>query len=261
MRRNQWGFGALEIIMILVVVTVLGSVGWIFYPKKSNQPENNQNASNNNITTNNSQKNCNTKPVITLPVDISKVEAILYPGQIRGGNYKPHGGFRLNTPNNQVSVTLPLDAKLIDGSRYLEQGEVQYMFDFEADCKIHMRFDHLSKLSPELMAEADKLPQPKPDDSRTTNLNGTMFKLGTLLATEVGFKANHNVTFDFGMYDYNDKNKISSDSQWANDPQHQFENAQYGVCWFDYLSPYDKQKILSLPAGDQINGKTNDYCK
>lgn len=184
----------------------------------------------------------------------------MYPGQTRGGNYKPHGGFRLNTPSNQAAVTLPVDAKLIAGARYSEQGEVQYMFDFETDCKIRFRFDHLLTLSEDLQKQADNLPPPKPDDSRTTNLSGTKFSAGTVLATEVGFKQTANVSFDFGMYDYNQKNKASQDSAWLANPQHQFDMAQYAVCWFDYLSDEDSTFVRGLPAGDQQNGKQSDYC-
>ena len=34
--------------------------------------------------------------VLASPVNISKVSAILYPGQPRGGAFKPHGAFRFN---------------------------------------------------------------------------------------------------------------------------------------------------------------------
>ena len=106
------------------------------------------------------------------PIDFSRVTSVLYPGQYRGSQYKPHGGFRFDNNNdNNVSVKIPLDAMLIHGSRYGEGGEVQYLFTFVAPCGIMYRFDHLLTLTPKFQAIADTLPQPKEGDSRTTNLN------------------------------------------------------------------------------------------
>lgn len=262
-KHNESGVAHIVLIGAALVIAVAGLTAYRVVSKEkeynTTQGTSRQQSSYDGSSQANSAA-CIDNPTIKLPVDISTVESILYPGQVRGGNYKPHGGFRLNSPDNSTSVTLPLDAKLIAGARYIEAGEVQYMFDFETDCKIRLRFDHLAVLSSDLQAEADKLPQPKVDDSRTTNLEGKPFKVGVVLATKVGFVKNNNVSFDFGMYDYNKANKISSDSEWAKDPQHQFDNAKHGVCWFDYLSAEDHAAVAALPATDQTQGKTSDYC-
>ncbi len=261
-KHDQQGSHIIAVALMLVVVVVIGAVGWRVVSKSRSDNSSTASQSQNTTTSTNdtASQACDTTPVVSLPVEKALIESILYPGQSRGGNYKPHGGFRLNTVDNTASITLPLDARVIAGARYIEQGEVQYMFDFETYCKIRLRFDHLLVLGEALQSVAASLPEPKPDDSRTTNLNGPALKAGTVLATEVGFAKNHNVGFDFGMYDYNQKNKKSQDSTWLADPQHQFDMAQYAVCWFDYLSPADKEHVLSLPAGDQQNGSNSDYC-
>ena len=54
---------------------------------------------------------CPSPLTFTLPVDVSKVTAVLYPGQTRGGNYKAHGGFRFaDGTNTAITVTAPMSA-------------------------------------------------------------------------------------------------------------------------------------------------------
>lgn len=90
-------------------------------------------------------------PLIQTPVDLSKVTSILYPGQERGGNYKAHGGFGFdNATDNLVTVKIPLNGKITRVVRYREMGEIQYLFEFDGNCGVSFRFDHLRKLTPNL---------------------------------------------------------------------------------------------------------------
>ncbi len=125
--------------------------------------------------------------MLQTPVDLSKVTTILYPGQERGGNFKPHGGFRFDhSKSEEIIVKTALDGYITDASRYIEMGEVQYMFDFQNDCGIRYRFDHLLVLSPKLMKIAENLPQAKKDDSRTTHINKNIkVTQGEVIATAI----------------------------------------------------------------------------
>lgn len=190
------------------------------------------------------------KPLILqTPVDLNKVTSILYPGQERGGNFKPHGGFRFDKSRfDEIEVKAPMATYITDAARYIEMGEVQYMFDFQNDCGIRYRFDHLLVLSPKLMKIAENLPQAKENDSRTTHINGNIkVTQGEVIATAVGFKNNSNVFVDFGVYDM--RGKVFTSSQ---------ENA---VCWFDLLSASDSAKVKSLPPGDSKSGTQSTLCK
>lgn len=204
---------------------------------------------------------CSNPIIFESPVDVSKATSILYPGQTRGGDYKPHGGFRFDgATNNLVNVTVPMDAQVVEGSRYIEQGETQYMFDFENACGIRYRFDHLHTLSPAFQDLADKLPAAKQDDSRTTKINPPVaVSAGQPIATAIGFPKTNNAGVDWGVYDLRSANQASKDATWAAD--HDTQLAHYAVCWFDMLSPGDAARVASLPAGDQQSGKTSDYCK
>src|SRR3989344_5643382 len=207
-------------------------------------------------------------PALITPVEVSLVTSILYPGQTRGGDYKPHGGFRMdNTENNSIDVKAPLAAKVTNGSRYIEMNELQYMFDFKTDCGIEYRFEHLKTLSPKLQVAADKLPEAKVDDSQTTNIRGVTVTSGEVIATAVGFEQSlpdapvgPNVSFDFGLYDERQKNASSKDPAWVSSHKGDGDQAIYAVCWLDWLPVADTAILKTLPGGDAMSGKTSDYC-
>ncbi len=198
--------------------------------------------------------------VLQTPVNINLATSILYPGQTRGGHYKAHGGFRFdNSQNNDITVKAPLDGFLVRGSRYKEDGEVQYMFDIINPCGIMIRFDHLLVLSPKFAEVAERLPQPKEGDSRTTTINFIPIKAGDVVATAVGIKETSNVGVDFGVYDLRQKNKASKNQEWLS--QHGGEQAPYALCWLGLLPPADIVKAKNLPGADSISGKESDYCE
>lgn len=198
------------------------------------------------------------------PVDINRATSVLYPGQTRGGHYKAHGGFAFDAQShNNVTVTMPFDAYLVGGSRYIESGEVQYLFDFVSECGIAIRFDHLASLSEKFAGFANQyLPEPKPDDSRGANISPPiLIKSGEVIATAIGHSNNLNVGMDFGVYDYRSRNEASKDSTYQAAHGQFSASTYYGVCWFDMLPGNDAAQVKSLPSRDQAMGKTSDYCK
>ena len=217
-------------------------------------------------TTENSASNAQTTTScdqIQSPVDVTLATAVLYPGQTRGGDYKPHGGFRFDgLKNDDVTVKVPLDAKVTSGSRYIEQGEVQYMFDLKSDCGLEYRFDHLKTLSAKFQAIADKLPAAKVDDSRTTAVSPEVaVTAGEVIATAVGFEVGDNgpnVSVDFGVYDKRQKNQSSEDTAWVATHREDGDQAIYAVCWFDLLPVTDAAIVKALPASG--GDATSDYC-
>ena len=198
------------------------------------------------------------------PVNFNLATSILYPGQYRGNNYKPHGGFRFdNASNNSISVKIPLDAALINGSQYIEGGERQHLFTFLTSCGIMYRFDHLLVLTPKFQAIADALPQPKENDSRTTNFDPVIpVKAGEEVATEIGFRTTKNNAVDFGVYDLRKRNAISQNANWTNEHKSDpgYRLASHAICWFDLFPEY-AQFLRNLPAGDYVNGRKSDYCQ
>jgi major membrane immunogen (membrane-anchored lipoprotein) len=198
-------------------------------------------------------------PLLQTPVDLSKVTSILYPGQERGGNYKAHGGFGVdNATDNLLTVTIPLNGKITRVVRYKEIGEIQYLFEFEGDCGVSFKFDHLRKLTPKFEAIVNAFPIK--EDTRTDPVNPPVpVMVGEVIATEVGFL--NNVSVDFGVYDMRQKNEASKDPAWAS-AHSQFPADSYGICWFDSLPEADSAIVKSLPSRDGSNsGQTSDYCK
>ena len=197
-------------------------------------------------------------PLLQTPVDLSKVTSILYPGQERGGNYKAHGGFGFdNATDNLVTVKVPLSGKITRVVRYKELGEIQYLFEFEGNCGVSFRFDHLRKLTAKFEAVVNAFPIK--EDTRTDPVNPPVpVTVGEVIATEVGFL--NNVSVDFGVYDMRQKNEASKDPAWAS-AHSQFPADSYGICWLNSLPQSDSLAVKLLPSRDAKNGKTSDYCK
>jgi hypothetical protein len=193
------------------------------------------------------------------PIDLTKVNSVLYPGQTRN-LYKTHGGFIVES--NSLTVHAPMDAVVTRGSRYIEQGEVQYLFEFLNSCGILYRFDHLLTLSPTFQKLADSLPKAEVDNSQTTNFDGsTKVVAGDIIATAVGHKVSSNASFDFGVYDLRNQNEASKSTAYQTAHANEKELAFYGSCWLDLLSDKDATTAKAFPGGDQKAGKTSDYCK
>ncbi|MBI5467318.1 MAG: hypothetical protein HY975_03875 [Candidatus Kerfeldbacteria bacterium] len=196
----------------------------------------------------------------TIPVlaDVTKASSVLYPGQERGGQYKPHGGFRLDgQAYNTVTITAPFDGYVVAGSRHYEGADIQYYFDVIHPCGIRYRLDHLNTLSPTFAALADVLPLPT-TSSVSYELKPKLIKAGTVIATAVGHP--DNVGFDFGLYDLRKRNAASHDAAYQAAHADMIGNAYYAVCWFDWLSAADEAAVRALPPGDGINGANSDYC-
>ncbi|HLA49540.1 MAG TPA: hypothetical protein VJY84_03295 [Candidatus Saccharimonadales bacterium] len=271
----QKGFSHLILILAVVVLSIIGFAGWRIYETKSKsattfQVTNSSSGAVEKVTwarTTDGWKVSGTppacpNPLVKLPVDISQATSILYPGQTRGGDFKPHGGFRFDIQkDNSVTVTAPLDAELVYASRYIEMGELQYMFDFIAPCGYTYRFDHLLAVGPKFQTVVDQLPEAKENNSRTSTVSPSVpVKTGETIATQIGMNQNRlNVFFDWGLYDMRSKNQASQDGAWA--AAHNFPNAQHGVCWFDFLSAEDEAKVRALPASDSDSGSTSAFCK
>lgn len=269
MNKNNSGFSAVELVIILVVVGVIGAVGFMVMGRKNSSGSSGFASANWTLAQSGWKANgtppaCSDPLLIPSPTDTTKAVSILYPGQYRGGNYKPHGGFRFaDGTNDSVTVTLPLDAQLYKGSRYGEQGETQYLLGFINSCGIMFKFDHLDTLSADFKKVVDdNLPPAKDNDSRTTSLvsKNLNYKAGTVIATGVGFKKTNNSVFDFGVYDLRKKNTISANAEWAAKHTDDNEYAPYAICWLDILGNTDSARVKALPASDPTSNTISDVC-
>ncbi|OGH18341.1 MAG: hypothetical protein A3F31_03020 [Candidatus Levybacteria bacterium RIFCSPHIGHO2_12_FULL_38_12] len=260
--RSQKGFSLIPIIIVIVILLIFGV---LFLKPLGNRSSTNEYFDN---PLSSKQVLCPDPFIFQLPINIDKATSVLYPGQIRGGDYKAHGGFRFdNSLPSEITVTVPYDAQVIAGARYpADTGEIQYTFDFAHPCGIRYRFGHLLTLTPKFQAIAEKFPLPKGLDSRTTEVYPPVeVKQGEVIATAVGLTKGGsdfggvNAFVDWGVYDYRQKNESSKDPAWA--AEHTSETYQYAVCWFDWIPPADKANVLALPSSDGQSGKTSDYCK
>lgn len=282
-KYRRRGLTVVHIVLIIAVILALGGGGILAVSKKVKEPSqeiapsttNNQEVQRKESTeeiafnwqmsekgwqATASPPSCPSPMVFQPPADLTKATAILYPGQTRGGNYKPHGGFRFdNQTDNNLKVVAPLTAYAVSGGRYLVDGETQYTFDFIHPCGYMYRVGHFLKLPANLAKIADNFPPAKEGDSRTEFINPpVLVKEGEQIATAVGVTKDRNVFFDFGVYNLLEKNQASKDAKWA--ASHDPQLATSAVCWFNLLPANAQTIVKSLPAGDPASGKSSDYC-
>lgn len=212
-----------------------------------------------------SPRKCPDPLVFPSPVDVGLASGILYPGQIRGGDYKPHGGFRFDNRNtNDIEVRAIMDGVILKASKYLEFGEEQISFFYVNDCGIMVMHDHFLTLSPKLQSVLDNVPLGKEGDSRTTFIEPKVnIKKGEVLATEVGsrnFNGQKNIGFDFGLYDLRKTNGVVYDSSFRARFPMIDEYGTHAICWLENLEEPDKSIVKSLPGADGKRGTSSDYC-
>lgn len=208
----------------------------------------------------------NTCPILQSPVNVADVTAVLYPGQLRGGDYKSHGGFRLDRLNNhEVIVKSPIDADLVSVRSDRQKVGIQYFMEFETGCGLRFTFGHLLIIAPRFQAIFDKITPAENDSSEAHAVRPRMnVKAGEVIATGVGFKwedGNPNTSFDFGVYERWTKNEISQDPNWKVNEKFGMYDNERGLCWLDLLPAEDARLLKTLPGGDYKSGKTSDYCQ
>jgi hypothetical protein len=194
--------------------------------------------------------------VLQAPVDLDLVTSILYPGQMRGGDFKPHGGFRTDGTDGPVEVTAPLEGYVWRVAKFNDSAGIHYMFDIQHPCGIMYRLGHLSAVPPKLEKIFDGFPQRDFGDSRTEQVEPVFIGLGEVIVTDT----QEGTGFDWGVYDLRRENDAASDPAFREAHEDEAEQAFHALCWLDYL-PADQQAIVkSLPGADGVSGKNSDYC-
>lgn len=281
MHKNNRGFHIIEAIIAVAVIAVIGFIVYRVFVanNSSNQPDSSGQSS--EVVWAFDEQNlkwfaksgnppaCPDPIFERSPIDLSKIQVIGMPGSYRGFSYKPHGGLRLSNPDSgKVDIVMPADATLVGLTRYYEGDppELQYLLTFETDCGVAFRFDHIYTLTPEFQKIAETTPEPKVNDTRTDpniKFERTKFKAGDVVATEVGFPRIKNFGFDFGSYDYRNRNEISKNSEWAKIHNQYQALDWFASCWIDQLPSIDAAKAKELafviinPAKPNI---ISDYC-
>lgn len=273
---REQGYSVTWVILFLLVLGVIGFAGWKVMNKEDGKTDSNSTSTDSEESASfvrwdfdgsawkamSTAPDCEDPLTIAAPMDLSQATSKLYPGQVRGGDFKPHGGIGIDdATNTSMSLYALRDAYLYQGSRYIEGGVQQILLDFMDSCGVRYRYDHIAKVSDELQQYVDQLPEAKQDDSRTSPIDPVLIKKGAIVATEVGRSGN--VFFDLGVYDLRKQNKASKTDIYKTDQGRISDKEQsfFAVCWFDLLSTSDKAIIDGLPSRSAAEGANSDYCE
>jgi hypothetical protein len=204
----------------------------------------------------------------SLPVDsLAGVQTVLDPGQVRGGRYKAHGGFRM--ADSATLVRSPVDGYIVSAAAYRETatgqsgagGEVQYLVDIQNPCGLAVRFDHLKTLEPTISRALANVPVR--DDSRTTPITAPVsVTRGQVLATVVGHtETGVNPSFDFGAYDYRARqdNRRSEAELRAFGPDGL--QGLHALCWLDLFGSGPAAALRAIPRTSTEGAQGSDVCR
>jgi len=199
---------------------------------------------------------CDEPFIFQTPVDLDLATAILYPGQYRGGDFKPHGGFRTDKTEGPVEVRSPIEGYIWRVAKFTDDYGIHYMFDIQHQCGIMVRLGHLAKVPPKMEAIFDDFPIRSKYDSRTELVEPFFVSLGEVIATDTQLGTG----FDWGAYDLRKENEASKDPNFRKAHSDEGEQAYHALCWLDLLPQEDRAIVKGLPAADGKSGKKSDYC-
>ncbi len=135
--------------------------------------------------------------VFQSPIDLNFATSILYPGQMRGGDFKPHGGMRTDGARKPTEIKSPTEGYIWSVARFYDENGVHYMFDMQHPCGIRHRLGHLGSVPKKFEAIFNYTPENDFKDSRTIELKEPVFvEIGEIIATST----QEGTGFDWGVY-------------------------------------------------------------
>lgn len=181
--------------------------------------------------------------------DLSRIEYIVPWGTVQGGNLKNHSYLhnKGRGRNKGVTVTSPVDARLVAASYYFDHGakKPEYLLIFQVSCEVGFKLDHIDRLSPKLARSLAHVKASK--SSRTTRLRPAP-KL--MAGEEIGWTDGTDLagSWDFGVYNTTISNQLPKRlSKHAERPEGQ--QLEFATCPYDYFSVPLRERYEELIRG------------
>lgn len=268
MHKNQSGFSHLVLLIGVVVVAIIGLVGWqVSRAERDKQvDEQSQNTSQSTSDSSKQSTNCAAaKPgLFTKDItDLSSVTLIQNPIRVIGGsNIKTHSFIEVS---QKSPVYAPMDSTLTGGANYYETmgvnpvTKVQYLLALSNGCKINYWVDHLVDV-PESIKQA--FPAEPRNDTQSVNVKQLKLKAGDLIGYS---NQSGTARFDFGVMNLNGPETIlTTDARFKdNEIVKTSDKYRYAVCPYQYFdSTKIKQYVSLFDAGSDSDQEIiDDLCK
>lgn len=251
MRKNQFGFSHIILLIAVVVIGVVGFAGWQVFraDKQKNVAENSQQTEPNPSENSQLQTKCAETGPGLFTKDITELSAIsLIQNPIRvigGNNIKTHSFVEVT---RKSPIYAPMDSTLTGGANYYEtMGEnpvtkVQYLLSFSNGCDINYWLDHLVDV-PDNIKEA--FPAKPSNDTKSVNVKQVKVKAGDL----VGYSNQSGAArFDFGVLDLDGPETIlTTDSRFKdNEIVKTSDKYRHAVCPYQFFDATKTKQYVKL---------------
>lgn len=251
MRKNQYGFSHLILLIAVVVIGVIGFAGWqVFRADKQEDVAGNSLLTEPNPSENSQQQSkCDeTGPgLFTKDItDVSAISLIQNPIRVVGGNnIKTHSFVEVT---QKSPIYAPMDSTLTGGANYYETmgsnpvTKVQYLLSFSNGCDISYWLDHLVDV-PDNIKKA--FPAKVSNDTKSVNVKQVKVKAGDL----VGYSNQTGpARFDFGVLDLDGPETIlTTDSRFKdNEIVKTSDKYRHAVCPYQFFDLAKTKQYVSL---------------
>lgn len=270
LKRNEWGFHHILLLLVPVIITAIGFAGWRIYDKSKNDSSSDSFLSKptNNIAeaekqgkkySNNTCKGTEVKKLNHLPIDAANITRVLPYGGVVGAHVMPvsHAYIwpgEFNSPRDKYNVYAMSDSTLFSiSSRSInvdtgKAKKTEYQLNFAVSCTEFYYYDLITSLTPDLQKLIDEHPA-KEKGGNYVQVN-IPIKSGQLVG-KIGGQ-----TLDYAVWDFT-KNLTGIVV-----PEHYERDFPriHLVSPYDYVTDEVKQVLLSksLRTADPIAGKV-DY--
>lgn len=248
MRKNQFGFSHIILLIAVVVIGAVGLVGWRVL-QADNQKDTTESSKQNVSEKSQPSNKCDKSEPSLFTKDITDVSAIsLIQNPIRvigGNNIKTHSYIEVT---KRTPVYAPKDTTLNGGANYYEtMGEnpvskVQYLLAFDNGCDVQFWLDHIVDV-PDKIKNA--FPSEARNDTQAVNVKETKISAGEL----VGYSnQTGRARFDFGVMDLKGPGTIlTTDPRFKdNEIVKTSDKYRHAVCPYQYFDATKTKKYVSL---------------
>jgi hypothetical protein len=253
MSLAQKGFSIAEAMIILVVLSAIGFIGFHIHASQARNTSSKTTAVSKDPVFNTA---CTNNPHPTFTADLTDPSYISFIQPMGLGGILPRFRTFLNinaaTAPAKIPIYAPVDSTFVQGVYKSIKGTTDYDLHFVASCQVWYLVNHVSD---PIASIRQALPSTPQTDTRISAdqlvAHPITFKAGELIGYTTGTNGARN--FDFGVYDNNHTNQFANLTRYK-DAEGAYSKYLTAVCPYDYFTPAKKTVYYSKFGENNLDG-------